>query len=457
LNIRINIDRATLFHYLRLVLFAIIIIYYFRPIADMFDTFNKAVIPLAKNCFHFVRPVGVRGESDVCDFTTFYASGLLNRERLAKHRDIDVYDPILLTQTVERIAAPMRPTEVFSIQYAPILFALTTPLAYYDLHAAWQIWSFASAVCIIIIFVCIAYSALKTRPWLLTGLFVCFANAAVAQHFIVGQTTAFEAAIIAISLRLLINRSFFWAGLVAGMSFFKLQLSPIILIPGISLGRSKFFYGCILMTILEAFLSTYLVGYNNVLNFLKINYLSEITHAYVGLNETFSMSNFRALLLSLPGTIHYANTIATLTYILSIIASVWIWIKIYPSLQKISGYAFELVASLSTIALFYFSLHAYLYDYLLLIIPGLWLYIWNTSADSHYTTRQSLIRFFIALVIFMLPFLLWTNIDLTRNEANGMWCELRLFFCIIIFLFCAIMALAIEFKQNNLKTVVSKL
>lgn len=450
-----NLHRTKFLNYLRLVLFTAVLICYFKPTVNLFENFNKTVLPLAKNYFLFVQPATVTGESDVCDFTTFYASGLLNIERLTKHHEIDVYDPVLLTQTVGRVVAPMQPIEVYSIQYPPMLFAVTTLLAHFDMYTAWIIWFLASAIFIVLTFFCIVYSTLKTRPLLLIGLFICFANTAVAQHFLAGQTTAFEAAIIAISLRLLINRNYFWAGLVAGISFFKLQQAPIILIPGICLGRSKFFYGCILSVILEALLSTYIVGCNNMLNFIQTNYLAEITHSYVGLNEIYSMSNFRALLYSLPVGVSHASTIAALTYILCCIISVWLWVKLYPALQKISGLAFELIASVSTILLVYFSMHGYLYDYLLLIIPALWLYIWSTSDDNHCTMQQSIIRFLIALVTFVLPFLLWTNIDLMRSEAPGAVFELRLFLGIIVFLFCAIMALIIEFKQDKYKALVS--
>jgi len=456
LGTTINLDRVRLFNYLRLILFASVLIYYFRPIADLFYNFDRAVIPLAKNHFHFVRPVGVMGESDVCDFTTFYASGLLNRERLTKYHNIDVYDAILLTQTVDRLIAPMRTIEVYSIQYPPMLFALTTPLSYFDLYTAWRIWFFASAICLAIAFLCIASSALQTRPLLLSGLFICFANVAVIQDLIVGQTTTFEAAIIAISLRLLINRNYFLAGLIAGTSFFKLQQALIILIPGFCLGRSKFFYGCFLSVIFEGLLSTYIVGYNNVLNFIETNYLSEITHSYVGLNEICSMANFRAMLHSLPGDISHASTISALVYILCCIASIWLWVKLYPALQKVSGQAFELIASVSTIALVYFSMHGYLYDYLLMIVPALWLYIWSTTDDNRYTTWQSIIRLLIALLTFALPFLILTNVDLMHAESTDVGYELRFFFGTIIFLFFAIAAIFIEFKQDKRKALVSK-
>ena len=191
---------------------ATVIIYYLKPTADLFKLFDKTIFPLAKNYFLFVEPAGTTGEADVSDFTTFYASGLLNKERMTKYPQIDVYDPILLTQLVEQIIAPMRPIEVYYIQYPPMMFALTTPLAYFDLYTAWRIWFFVSIICIAITFLCIAYKSIKTRPLLLIGLLVYFANDPVAHNLSIGQTTTFEAAIIALSLRLLINKTIIGQG-----------------------------------------------------------------------------------------------------------------------------------------------------------------------------------------------------------------------------------------------------
>jgi hypothetical protein len=450
LGITINFDRTKLFSYLRLILFAVVLIYYFNPTANYLRLFASEKIVFAKNYFLFVYPAGVASESDVSDFATFYASGLLNKERLTKYPDIDVYDPVLLTQTVGRLIAPMQPEETYYIQYPPIFFVLTTPLAYFDLYTAWRIWVFASAICLVIAFLCIVYDKLKTRPLLAFGLFICLINNASNELFSIGQTTAFEIAIIAIAFRLLLNKNYFWAGLIAGIAFFKLQQALIILIPGIFIGRSRFFYGTLITLIVESILSAYLVGYNNVLNFIRANYLCEIVHCYVGLNETWSMSTFRALLSSWPYHIDNANIIAAAIYLFCCVISAGLWIILYPALKKYSDQALELLASISTIILVYFSMHGYLYDYLLMIFPALWLYMWSTSNDSRYTKRQSIIRLLTSLISFTLLFLLFTNYDLSRSENTNVGFLLRYFFGTIIFLFCAISAVVIEFKQGHL-------
>ncbi len=314
----------------------VLAICYFKHTTKLFEEFNKIVLPLAKSHLLFIQPETIAGDSGVSDFTTFYASGLLNRERLMQDPNIDVYDPILLTQTIGRLIAPMRPSDIYCIQYAPIFFALTTPSTCFDLYTAWCIWFFASAICIAIVFFMRRHKFLKERPVLLVGLPIYFISMPVTTDFFLGQTTAFEAAIIAISFGLLINKKYFWAGLIAGLAFLKLQQALIILIPGICVGRSKFFYGCLLMIVLEGVMSVFLVGPNNIFNFIKANYLCEITHSYIGLNETWAMSNFRALLYNLPFNVSLANIIAAIAYIFCCVLSVWLWIKIYQLCKKLA-------------------------------------------------------------------------------------------------------------------------
>lgn len=238
------------------------------------------------------------------------------------------------------------------------------------------------------------------------------------------------------------------AGLAGGAAFFKLQQALIVLIPGLCLGRKKFVYGCFLMAVLEVLLSAYVVGYNNIFNFVRANYLCEIAHAYVGLNETWAMFSFRGLLAGLSNNLVNADRIAFIAYALACMGSAVLWIKVYPSLQKKSNQAFALIASLSTCALVYFSLHNYFYDYLLMFIPVIWLYIWSTSNDEAYTVRQSVFRLLISLLTFITPFLFLTGLDLGDANTNVGY-ELKLFFGSIVFLICAAEAIIIEYQKGR--------
>jgi hypothetical protein len=442
-------NRHKLVGYLRLIICTLIVIFYLKPTVDLLTFFNGLVLPLAKNHFLFVTPAGVNGQSDVSDFTTFFACGLLNKDRITASPKMDIYDPILLTQTVERLIAPMRPVEVYSIQYPPMMFALTTPLACFDIYTAWKIWFFISSLCLIAAFLFTVYRFLPDRPLLMLGLLMFFLNAPVSHNLSIGQSTSFEAAIIAITMSFLIGKNYFWAGIIAGLSLLKFQDALIILIPGICLGRTKFFYGFLWSVLIEGLLSIFVVGTDNIFNFVKTNYLCEVTHAYVGLNEIWSMSNFRGLISCLPSAMPNASILAVFCYILCAGMAIILWIKLYPPLKQYSNFAFELIGSITVTLLTYFNLHCYLYDYLLLVFPVLWLYVWSTTESSRYTQRQSFIRFLIAIFCFSLPFLFWTNSEISFTENTTLGYQLRIFSGNMILLFCAIMAVFVEFKQQK--------
>lgn len=202
-------NRANILKILRLVLLTAILFCYFKPTSTMIESFFNATVAKAKNNFLFVHPAEINGQSDVSDFTTFYAAGLLNKERFTRYHELDIYDPYLLTQSVERLIAPMQPAEVYSIQYPPIFFAITTPLTFFDLSTAWRMWAFISALCVIVAFVCIAYDQIIKRPLLLIGLLIFLTCSPVVVNFTFGQMTILQAVLLAITFRLLLEKIFF--------------------------------------------------------------------------------------------------------------------------------------------------------------------------------------------------------------------------------------------------------
>lgn len=446
---KLKLDRKIFFEYLRLILLISLAAIYFMSYGRHWQEFFEHTLPLAKNNFLFVQPLATTGECDVSDFTTFYASGDLNRHRLFANTNIDIYDPLLVSQAVAKIVAPLRPGEVYNMQYTPLLFALFTPLAFFDIYTAWCIWSMLSAFSVVVGFLFLAHKLLKEKPQLLLGLLICFASTPVIENFSSGQTTGLEFAVIAISLRLLMKKNYFWSGLIAGLAFLKPQQAPIILIPGLCLGRKNFLQGLFAMIFFEAIACFFIVGPENMLNFITANYSSEITRTYVGLNETWAMNNFKAFLYSLPQGYSRANIVSLTAYLLCCLASIWLWLKVYPLLQKVSQQAFELIAAFTTILLVYFSLHGYLYDLLLLIIPGFWLYTWSIQNGSVSTIKESLFKLALSLFIFSIPFLFWTNNDLALVEDTYLFYQLRLFAGVCIFTAAAYAALNIEFKHPS--------
>ncbi len=443
-----KVDRSLVFSCLRLIIFCIIISHANGHIENLNGYFHNQIMPLAKSGLGFAVPVSSRAESTVSDFLTFYAAGLLNKDRLENSLQLDVYNPVLFTQAINRVIAPLKAQGTYCLQYPPTFFALITPLAYFKLYTAWRIWFFASVISIIIAYIFIAYDSLKNRPLLLCGLLIALTTFPVTQIFFIGQTSGIEMALIALSFRFLIDRKYFWAGIIAALSLLKMQQMLIILIPGFCMGKKDFLKGVLLMAAFEAMLSVVVIGNSNVLNFLRINYMAEVLHSFSDGNDVWLYVTFRGMLQCLPWFISTADKIAGAAYILVFLALCVLWLKVFPPFQKISSQSVQLTASLSSIALIIFSLHGYWFDSAFYIIPCLWLYIWSTSDNEDYTMRQAIVRFIISLIVFYVPFFFWDNLVWSSVADNTVtWYQINIFCLGMLLLCCAVIALILEFRK----------
>ncbi len=115
-----KVDRKLVINCLRLILFYIILSHAVCHLENLANYFNNEVKPEAKSGFNFVTPASSTGEAIASDFATFYACGLLNKDRIEKHLHINVYDPFLFTQAIARVAAPLKPQGTYCLQYPPI-------------------------------------------------------------------------------------------------------------------------------------------------------------------------------------------------------------------------------------------------------------------------------------------------------------------------------------------------
>jgi hypothetical protein len=454
-GLNIKIDRELLINCLRLIVFYAILSHYFINITNLPSYFRDSAHRRAKQCFLFVQPTASSGESYVYDFITFYAGGRLNLERIEKNRPIDLYNPYLFTQALERVSAPLKPQGTYCLQYPPMFFALVTPLAYFNLYTAWRIWIFGIALCVSLTYLFIAFNELKARPLLLIGLLICFTTLPVFENFTLGQTTAIEAALIALSFRFIIDKKYFWAGIIAAGAVLKLQQMLILLIPGFCVGREKFSRGFFLMVGIEALLSVFVVGHYNMFNFIRANYMSEVTHSFSDMNDVWYYLVFSGMLYCLPWFISNADKIGEIAYGLVILFSLILWLKAYPALQKVSNHAVELMGALTTIPMIMFSLHGYLYDYVIYIIPCLWLYIWSTTNEANYSRAQSIIRFIISVIIFYVPFFFWDNLVLQlAPESTITLSQIRIFSLGLVLTTLALIAIFIEFRKHPRETLI---
>jgi len=278
-----------------------------------------------------------------------------------------------------------------------MVFALTTPIAAFDLFTAFQLWTAASVSCFSLAYWVLAYRQLRSRFEQIVGFILAFTSIATWDLLFEGQSSGFELLPVAISLALLQRSKPFYSGIAAGFALLKPQHIPMSVLPGLCVGRLKFLAGLVISGIFQAIIALVAVGFGNVLNFLRINYLCELTHEYFAHNEPWEMRSFRALLnVLLPdGPV---TQIALAAYVLVVIGLVLVWTLIYPKLKLQEPCSFQLLTAISIILLLVFGLHAFDYDYIFMMIPCVCLYSYAVGSVERETTRvRALIR---VLVIF---------------------------------------------------------
>ena len=90
------------------------------------------------------------GTADCADFGALRANGDLVRLRFRSGKDIDIYDPVLLSHCVERSISPMCLFENCIHEYPPVLMFIVTPLSCLKLMPAWILMLAIDLTCILI-------------------------------------------------------------------------------------------------------------------------------------------------------------------------------------------------------------------------------------------------------------------------------------------------------------------
>lgn len=348
------------------------------------------------------------GDCDVHDFATFYAAGRLNRIRLETRAALNIYDPVLITQSVQETMAPLLPVELFSIQYPPLFYAVFTPLSCLTVEDAWRVWIYISLGLLSLVYAATAFGSIRSMAGFLFGLLLVLTCLPALHLFISGQTTAIEAAAIACTFALLRRERNFLAGFLCTLAMLKTQFWAIPLVPGFCLGKRRFALGFFCGMALQAILAAVVVGNANVLNFARAIYLCEITRDYTGLNDIGSMYNLRGSLYLFTHS-PSVTVLSIAVYLLACLALMAVWLVAYPRISR-SPAAFELCAGMTCLSLLICALHCFLYDYVLLIIPCVLMVRWCLVDKA----APVILRLAILAMLLCLSPLFWVA-DMTIN------------------------------------------
>ncbi|HEY9869820.1 MAG TPA: glycosyltransferase family 87 protein [Candidatus Obscuribacterales bacterium] len=323
------------------------------------------------------------------DFVYFYAASLATKRWGGSS---SAYDADRFYLCVAEAMAPERLAGRYAFEYPPIVLPLLRPLAELSLSDAYAAWvslgilSLGAALCAI----CRSYGpGTFSRSFLVIGTLASFPVWLAARC---GQSTLFlTAAAVYAWLRLRQGRHFL-SGAVAAVTLIKIQFAPTLIVAGLALGGLRFLSGlaCALIPLVAAALVT--AGPDCFASFVHTVAATETsTHAYTHLVPE-RMQNLRGQLFVITGADTQANRTATsLAFILAVLATVMLWLRIYPRQQQLPPGIplFELAAAISCLVLLVFSPHAYIYDYCILVIVCPFLWVWATASQKNFGHRLS--------------------------------------------------------------------
>jgi hypothetical protein len=371
------------------------------------------------------------------DFVLFYAASVMTAA--GKTQPINVYDHLVFTDYVNKFYPPHNPPIVYFMLYPPYFLTLLEPLRLMELHTAWLVWIIASSVLIVTSLLLLCrdrFGVAETAIFILATL----TSSAVWYNFVGGQTAAILLFGLTLTWMLLKEKKYLTAGLATGIVLVKLQFAPLVLLVGLLRGRLRYVLGVAIASAVLVAFGIMSVGVDNTLAYPASLQGSEDYEVH---EKYLVGSNFRAAIGLLPFvTPDNATPIAIATFALATIATLYLWLKVFPRLE--TKPAFEICASITTLLLVMFSIHANMYDYLSTAIGFVWLWHW-TSIDPFFTENARL-KWLLRGTILAFPVITQPFVTLRILDDHG-WS--MGFFAGLAVLICASFSVSKAIKRQD--------
>ncbi len=351
----------------------------------------------------------------ISDFVNIYVAASLAGAACTK--EINIYDPQVQAKVRAPLLGAVSLQFPFSMHYPPLFYTLVTPLGLLPMNSAWLCWCFIGLVlCLLNIW---RLTDAKSGAFIRYFSFAAFlCSYPVWLSVKIGQTSLFLLPILATMWLSLEKMRNFRAGLVTALCMIKFQHLPLVLLSGAAKGRIRYLAGFLAMASAVLFLSIWQLGWHNLLNYPQVLLHAETSKLVAGVDAA-NMQNVRGQLVLLLGSDGAASMGgAAVVFLLALSLNTFMW---WRKGQDISTRTFRLFASLTTLLLLVTSLHSHIQDYILAVIPCMWLWqLLDTVGNTRCTMAlRSLILSFPVLswLFFLLhnafaslhiePFFLW--------------------------------------------------
>lgn len=342
------------------------------------------------------------------DFVNTYGASKLASRCL--DQKVDIYDPKIQNDQVERLVAPVVPEYPFYFQYPPHYFALVMPLSWLPLPGAWLAWNFIfNILCVTAILYLVSNETPKVRACI---VLLCLASYPWWQAVQLAQAALVIFSLTVLFFELIWNKRFVAAGIATAFISIKLQYLPAFGLIGLVCGGWQFVVAAAIAMAALLGTATLLLGTENILRFPQALLMGETGKYFTGVNP-FAMQNFRGeLWLLVQGENPTTRIVCVVAFALSLAALAWLWWS-----KKRAGYLddrlkYDWLKSVSIILMLVSSLHTHIQDYILLALPCYfaWKYLGKSGWLGERFPESSWLLFFL-IPLFMLariqPFFLW--------------------------------------------------
>jgi len=377
------------------------------------------------------------GHPYISDFTNVYNASVLCKN--AATEKIEIYDPKVQSASADKLTAPVKAEQPFYLQMPPFFFSTVRPLAELSMFHAWLVWCGLALVALVVAlwyFVKPVFGDNFSRWFVIVATVGAFPEWEGVRS---GNPSMWLAPGV-ILMWLLLRRHPAYAALCATVCLYKFQYLPLVGMVGLIVGRFRFVAVLAAITAALTALACLTLGVENVLAFPSALAGAEVSSQVSGV-AAVEMQNFRGQLCLLTNSDdRFVHIAALLLLFASIIGVSLMWARLVkePGGADLSSSAsldrkFKIYASITTLLLLICSPHTHKHDYILVVVPAVWL--WQTVACNEALPKflrlsaRVLIASFpgISWIFFMLEFLF----HLVKIQPFFLW---ALTLCVIAFL-----------------------
>jgi len=321
----------------------------------------------------------INGRPYVSDFVVFYSAASLGRQ--AQTQRISIYDHGVQESNLKQLLAPVVPEVALCQLYPPYFYVLVAPLAFFSMFDAWKVWSLLGLLCILTSVYLLCREGLNKPLERVFLLVATLASFPCCLSFRAGQTSFYLLLGLTMFWVLLRNKRFVLAGIASALCLLKVQYLPLVFLTGLVLGRHRYALGFVASLLSLLGLSWLMLGANNIWAY-PVALMQFETKAELSTVHPDMMQNFRGAFYSLFGGADTSGVwlLTSLVLVIGCVAVTRGWLK--QGQAVLDKPMFLVGAAITSMFALLISPHTHIQDYLIMVIPGAYLWLWLKSINE---------------------------------------------------------------------------